>query len=85
MNSHARTTSILTAAMAVVLGYTGFISNSAPSGSSGAIATFRDTNAEWDQLHRELAEMDGRIATFATELAEIRQQRLSGASAPRGI
>jgi hypothetical protein len=80
MNAHTRTTSILTAAMAVVVGYTSFISPSAPSDSPGAAAMFRDTNAEWDQLNRELAEMDGKIATLATELAEVRQQRLSGAS-----
>jgi hypothetical protein len=85
MNTHIKTTSILTAAMAVILGYTGFISQPVPSDPATATAMFQDTNAEWDQLHRELAEMDGQITTYATELAAIRQHRLSGDSASSGI
>ena len=52
----------------------------APAGAFAARSTLRETNAGWKQLNRELTEMDSRIATYATALADLRQKRLSSAA-----
>jgi hypothetical protein len=58
----------------------------APAGGFAARSMLEETNAGWKELNRELAAMDNRIAAYATELADLRQKRLSSATTamPRG-
>jgi hypothetical protein len=59
---------------------------STPAGAFAARHMLEETNAGWEELNRDLAEMDTGIAAYAGELADLRQKRLSAAAAamPRG-
>jgi hypothetical protein len=80
VTANRKTTSLAT--IALTLGCAGLLSWQVMQACAPATPRekLEETNAEWAKLNRDLAEMDSEISTLATQIGELRQQRMSEAA-----